>query len=69
MRRLALRPLIPAAAQAGEILDGIRARGTLRVGITGDCDYQPFTTRAADDTYSGADIIRAHSWRYDWDWV
>ena len=40
-----------------ETLDTIRTRGVLRVGTTGD--YQPFTTRALDGTYSGADITMA----------
>ncbi len=57
MRWLAALLLVPAAAHAGETLDGIRARGTLRVGTTGD--YQPFTTRSPDGQYSGADITMA----------
>ena len=44
-------------AWAGEALDAIRARGTLRVGTTGD--YKPFTFRNEDGTYIGADIVMA----------
>lgn len=39
---------------AGETLDAIKARGTLRVGTTGD--YKPFTFRNEDGSYYGADI-------------
>ncbi len=46
--------LMPLAAQAGDILDHIRASGTLRVGTTGD--YKPFGFHNADGSYSGADI-------------
>ena len=42
------------SARAGGTLDAIRARGTLRVGTTGD--YKPFSFRAPDGSYSGADI-------------
>jgi cyclohexadienyl dehydratase len=42
---------------AGKALDSIRALGVVRVGTTGD--YKPFTLRAADGTYSGADIVMA----------
>lgn len=44
-------------AFAGEALDAIRSRGTLRVGTTGD--YKPFTFRQADGDYVGADIVMA----------
>ena len=44
-------------ARAGEALDAIRARGVLRVGSTGD--YKPFTFRAADGSFYGADIDMA----------
>jgi cyclohexadienyl dehydratase len=40
-------------AHAGEVLDAIHARGTLRVGMTGD--YKPFDFREPDGTYQGAD--------------
>ncbi len=49
--------LATPAAQAGETLDAIRARGTLRVGSTGD--YKPFTFRKPDGTFYGADIEMA----------
>jgi cyclohexadienyl dehydratase len=42
---------------AGKALDAIRTAGVLRVGTTGD--YKPFTFRAPDGTYSGADIVMA----------
>jgi cyclohexadienyl dehydratase len=42
---------------AGKALDAIRTLGVLRVGTTGD--YKPFTFRAPDGTYSGADIVMA----------
>lgn len=44
-------------AFAGEALDGIKARGVLRVGTTGD--YKPFTFRNEDGSYDGADIEMA----------
>ncbi len=44
-----------APAHGGEVLDAIRARGTLRAGTTGD--YKPFTFRQADGAYVGADIV------------
>lgn len=46
-----------ASVLAGEALDGIRARGVLRVGTTGD--YKPFTFRNPDGSYTGADIEMA----------
>ncbi len=49
--------LMVSPVRAGEALDAIRARGTLRVGTTGD--YKPFTFRAEDGTYAGADITMA----------
>ena len=45
------------AARAGEVLDAIRARGTLLVGTTGD--YKPFSFRNPDGSYVGADIDMA----------
>lgn len=60
-RTLALAALalaLAAPAQAGETLDAITARGTLRVGTTGD--YKPFTFRNPDGTFRGADIDMAH---------
>ncbi|THD44759.1 MAG: transporter substrate-binding domain-containing protein [Bradyrhizobium sp.] len=47
----------PSLAQSR--LDDILGRGLLRVGTTGD--YPPFTTRAADGTYSGLDADAAQS--------
>jgi len=44
-------------AQAGAVLDALKARGALRVGTTGD--YKPFSFRDADGQYRGADIEMA----------
>jgi cyclohexadienyl dehydratase len=49
--------LMPLTARAGAVLDHIRASSVLRVGTTGD--YKPFSFRAADGSYSGADIDMA----------
>ena len=49
--------LIAAPAGAGQVLDAIHARGTLRVGMTGD--YAPFDVRGPDGTYRGADAEMA----------
>jgi cyclohexadienyl dehydratase len=49
--------LASGAAQAGETLDAIRARGVLLVGSTGD--YKPFTFRRSDGSFYGADIEMA----------
>lgn len=59
MRRLLLAAvlILPGLAQAGEVLDRIRASGVLRVGTTGD--YKPFSFRNADGSYIGADIDMA----------
>ncbi len=54
MRLIALLLLLSTQVHAGEVLDRIRATGTLRIGTTGD--YKPFSFRAADGSYSGADI-------------
>ncbi len=54
---LAALALACGTAQAGETLDGIKARGVLRVGSTGD--YKPFTFRRADGSFYGADIDMA----------
>lgn len=48
-------PGFPVAA--GEVLDGIVKRGTIRVGTTGD--YKPFTFRDPDGRYRGADVAMA----------
>ncbi len=45
------------AARADATLDSIVASGVLRVGTTGD--YKPFSFRAADGSYSGADVDMA----------
>jgi cyclohexadienyl dehydratase len=45
------------SARADSVLSEIHTRGTLRVGTTGD--YKPFSFRAPDGTYSGADIDMA----------
>lgn len=39
---------------AGTVLDGILARGTLRIGTTGD--YAPFTFRGPDGALTGFDV-------------
>ena len=61
LKRLWVAALLAVAmagqACAGEALDGIRSRGVLRVGTTGD--YKPFTFRNPDGTYYGADIDMA----------
>ncbi len=44
-------------ALGGETLEAIHARGSLLVGTTGD--YKPFTFRAPDGHYIGADIVMA----------
>ena len=49
--------VLSPAAQAGAVLDAIHASGVLRVGTTGD--YKPFSFRAPDGSYSGADIDMA----------
>jgi cyclohexadienyl dehydratase len=54
---LLLSLAIAPAARAGSTLDAIRASGVLRVGTTGD--YKPFSFRAADGSYSGADVDMA----------
>ena len=60
MKRIAmllLVLLVPGIGRTEAVLDAIHVRGTLRVGTTGD--YKPFTFRAADGTYVGADIEMA----------
>ncbi|MBN8907843.1 MAG: transporter substrate-binding domain-containing protein [Rhodospirillales bacterium] len=52
--------LSPGLASAQSRLDEIVARGTLRVGLTGD--YRPFSVRdAATGTFSGLDVDMAHT--------
>lgn len=46
------------ADRTSPTLAGIRARGVLRVGTTGD--YRPFSFLRPDGTYEGADIDMAH---------
>ena len=53
----ALTAGLVGAAYAGEVMDGVRARGILRVGTTGD--YKPFSFRNPDGSYVGADIDMA----------
>lgn len=48
---------VPAWAQAG--LDAVLARGTLRVGLTGD--YRPFSIRDEAGHFSGLDVDMAQS--------
>lgn len=60
MIRLALCLLMLAAAapaRAQSALDAIFARGTLRVGLTGD--YRPFSLKAGDGQFTGLDVDRA----------
>ena len=69
LRVLLLALLLPSAAFAqapsspaasASRLDAVLARGTLRVGLTGD--YRPFSLRdAASGTYSGLDVDMAAS--------
>ena len=60
IRTLALLGLFAAMpVHAGEALDAIRSRATLRVGTTGD--YKPFSFREADGRTHGADIVMAQS--------
>lgn len=49
--------LLALPARAGGVLDAIHARGTLRVGMTGD--YKPFDFREPDGHYRGADVQMA----------
>ena len=54
---LLLLAAVPARAQS--VLSDILARGTLRVGLTGD--YRPFSIKAADGTFSGLDVDEAEA--------
>ena len=54
---LLLLAAIPARAQA--VLDAIIARGTLRVGLTGD--YKPFSIKDTAGTFEGLDVDMAES--------
>ena len=55
---------LPARAQ-GDRLAAIRARGTLRIGLTGD--YEPYSYIAPDGTWSGLAFVdnRIHQWNDD----
>ena len=48
---------VPAHAQA--VLDAVLARGTLRVGLTGD--YRPFSIKDQDGQFEGLDVDMAES--------
>ena len=54
---LLLLAAVPARAQA--VLDAILARGTLRVGLTGD--YKPFSTKDAAGAFTGLDVDMAEN--------
>ena len=54
---LLLTATVPARAQA--VLDTILARGTLRVGLTGD--YRPFSIKDAAGKFEGLDVDMAES--------
>jgi cyclohexadienyl dehydratase len=49
--------LLAAFPAAARPLAAIKADGTLKVGMTGD--YAPFSLRAGDGTFAGADVIMA----------
>jgi cyclohexadienyl dehydratase len=51
--------LFATSAMAQSRLDDIVARGTLRVGLTGD--YRPFSLRDSTGAYSGLDVDMANS--------
>src|ERR1700710_243068 len=59
--RLLLCLLLLAAlpAQAQTVLDTILARGTLRIGLTGD--YRPFSIKDAASKFEGLDVDMAES--------
>ena len=60
MLRIALALLLLAApASAQPVLDAILARGTVRVGLTGD--YRPFSIKDAAGTFEGLDVDMAES--------
>ena len=52
------QPLPPGAAQQATLLDQVLARGTLRVGLSGD--YKPFSIKTADGM-QGLDVDMAQS--------
>ena len=49
----------PLPARAQQVLDGVVARGTLRVGLTGD--YKPFSIKDAAGHFEGLDVDMAGS--------
>lgn len=49
----------PVAARAQTVLDTILARGTLRVGLTGD--YRPFSLKDGTGKFEGLDVDMAES--------
>ncbi len=57
--RTALLLLIAMPAQAQTVLDTILARGTVRVGLTGD--YRPFSIKDAAGKFEGLDVDMAES--------
>ena len=62
MRRILLCLLLLAAAvpaRAQSVLDAILARGTLRVGLTGD--YRPFSIKNEAGKFTGLDVDMAQS--------
>ena len=60
MLRIALALLLLAApASAQSVLDTILARGTVRVGLTGD--YRPFSIKDASGKFEGLDVEMAES--------
>ena len=57
---LAVTLLIAAVpAHAQDVLNAILARGTLRVGLTGD--YRPFSIKEQDGRFEGLDVDMAGS--------
>ena len=54
---IALLAALPARAES--VLSDIIARGTLRVGLTGD--YRPFSIKEADGKFSGMDVDAAEA--------
>ncbi len=57
--RTAVLLLIAVPAQAQTVLDTILARGTVRVGLTGD--YRPFSIKDAAGKFEGLDVDMAES--------
>jgi len=57
--RTAVLLLIAVPAQAQTVLDTILARGTVRVGLTGD--YRPFSIKDAAGKFDGLDVDMAES--------